>query len=300
MRRFPGSRPPSFPRLRIFRCYTATAVLRFCGSAVRRFGGSAVRRFGGSAAPRFGGPAARRLRGSAARRLGGSAAPRFGGPAARRLGGSAARRLGGSAVRRPGGSAARRFGGPATRRLGGSAVRRPGGSAARRLGGSAARRLGGSAARRLGGSAARRLGGSAARRRQYRRWTSIRKRSTAVAVGAVGRHRETVRAAQYPRRHGMRCIRRAAGRRAAALAPDLRARRERTTAARWPHGQPRDTDIVTRRRRAHRAPARRSLRAHGETPRRRPAHPRTTRCAAAPHESRRGSRRCSTRRECAP
>ncbi|CAJ5960343.1 Uncharacterised protein [Burkholderia pseudomallei] len=174
------------------------------------------------------------------------------------------------------------------------------GSAVLRLGGSAARRLGGSAARRLGGSAARRLGGSAARRRQYRRWTSIRKRSTAVAVGAVGRHRETVRAAQYPRRHGMRCIRRAAGRRAAALAPDLRARRERTTAARWPHGQPRDTDIVTRRRRAHRAPARRSLRAHGETPRRRPAHPRTTRCAAAPHESRRGSRRCSTRRECAP
>ncbi|CAJ4011501.1 Uncharacterised protein [Burkholderia pseudomallei] len=300
MRRFPGSRPPSFPRLRIFRCYTATAVLRFCGSAVRRFGGSAVRRFGGSAAPRFGGPAARRLGGSAvrrpgdsaARRLRGSAARRPGGSAARRLGGSAARRLGGSAVRRPGGSAARRFGGPATRRLGGSAVRRPGGSAARRLGGSAARRL--------GGSAARRLGGSAARRRQYRRWTSIRKRSTAVAVGAVGRHRETVRAAQYPRRHGMRCIRRAAGRRAAALAPDLRARRERTTAARWPHGQPRDTDIVTRRRRAHRAPARRSLRAHGETPRRRPAHPRTTRCAAAPHESRRGSRRCSTRRECAP
>ncbi|CAJ3382115.1 Uncharacterised protein [Burkholderia pseudomallei] len=174
------------------------------------------------------------------------------------------------------------------------------GSAVRRFGGSAARRLGGSAARRLGGSAARRLGGSAARRRQYRRWTSIRKRSTAVAVGAVGRHRETVRAAQYPRRHGMRCIRRAAGRRAAALAPDLRARRERTTAARWPHGQPRDTDIVTRRRRAHRAPARRSLRAHGETPRRRPAHPRTTRCAAAPRESRRGSRRCSTRRECAP
>ncbi|VBC07517.1 Uncharacterised protein [Burkholderia pseudomallei] len=174
------------------------------------------------------------------------------------------------------------------------------GSAARRLGGSAVRRFCGSAARRLGGSAARRLGGSAARRRQYRRWTSIRKRSTAVAVGAVGRHRETVRAAQYPRRHGMRCIRRAAGRRAAALAPDLRARRERTTAARWPHGQPRDTDIVTRRRRAHRAPARRSLRAHGETPRRRPAHPRTTRCAAAPHESRRGSRRCSTRRECAP
>ncbi|CAJ4066857.1 Uncharacterised protein [Burkholderia pseudomallei] len=260
MRRFPGSRPPSFPRLRIFRCYTATAVLRFCGSAVRRFGGSAVRRFGGSAAPRFGGPAARRL--------------------------------GGSAVRRPGDSAARRLRGSAARRPGGSAARRLGGSAARRLGGSAARRLGGSAARRLGGSAARRLGGSAAR--------SIRKRSTAVAVGAVGRHRETVRAAQYPRRHGMRCIRRAAGRRAAALAPDLRARRERTTAARWPHGQPRDTDIVTRRRRAHRAPARRSLRAHGETPRRRPAHPRTTRCAAAPHESRRGSRRCSTRRECAP
>ncbi len=152
--------------------------------------------------------------------------------------------------------------------------------------GSAARRLGGSAARRLGGSAARRLGGSAARRRQYRRWTSIRKRSTAVAAGAVGRHRETVRAAQYPRRHGMRCIRRAAGRRAVALAPDLRARRERTTAARWPHGQPRDTDIVTRRRRAHRAPARRSLRAHGETPRRPPARPRTTRCAAAPRESR--------------
>ncbi|CPG53099.1 Uncharacterised protein [Burkholderia pseudomallei] len=174
------------------------------------------------------------------------------------------------------------------------------GSAVRRFGGSAVRRFGGSAARRFGGSAVRRLGGSAARRRQYRRWTSIRKRSTAVAVGAVGRHRETVRAAQYPRRHGMRCIRRAAGRRAAALAPDLRARRERTTAARWPHGQPRDTDIVTRRRRAHRAPARRSLRAHGETPRRRPAHPRTTRCAAAPHESRRGSRRCSTRRECAP
>ncbi|KGW90658.1 hypothetical protein Y048_2756 [Burkholderia pseudomallei MSHR456] len=174
------------------------------------------------------------------------------------------------------------------------------GSAVRRFCGSAARRLGGSAARRLGGSAARRLGGSAARRRQYRRWTSIRKRSTAVAAGAVGRHRETVRAAQYPRRHGMRCIRRAAGRRAVALAPDLRARRERTTAARWPHGQPRDTDIVTRRRRAHRAPARRSLRAHGETPRRRPAHPRTTRCAAAPRESRRGSRRCSTRRECAP
>ncbi|CFK97495.1 Uncharacterised protein [Burkholderia pseudomallei] len=174
------------------------------------------------------------------------------------------------------------------------------GSAVRRFGGSAVRRFGGSAVRRLGGSAVRRFGGSAARRRQYRRWTSIRKRSTAVAVGAVGRHRETVRAAQYPRRHGMRCIRRAAGRRAAALAPDLRARRERTTAARWPHGQPRDTDIVTRRRRAHRAPARRSLRAHGETPRRRPAHPRTTRCAAAPHESRRGSRRCSTRRECAP
>ncbi|CAJ2717437.1 Uncharacterised protein [Burkholderia pseudomallei] len=174
------------------------------------------------------------------------------------------------------------------------------GSAVLRFCGSAARRLGGSAVRRFGGSAVRRFGGSAARRRQYRRWTSIRKRSTAVAVGAVGRHRETVRAAQYPRRHGMRCIRRAAGRRAAALAPDLRARRERTTAARWPHGQPRDTDIVTRRRRAHRAPARRSLRAHGETPRRRPAHPRTTRCAAAPHESRRGSRRCSTRRECAP
>ncbi len=152
--------------------------------------------------------------------------------------------------------------------------------------GSAVLRLGGSAARRLGGSAARRLGGSAARRRQYRRWTSIRKRSTAVAAGAVGRHRETVRAAQYPRRHGMRCIRRAAGRRAVALAPDLRARRERTTAARWPHGQPRDTDIVTRRRRAHRAPARRSLRAHGETPRRPPARPRTTRCAAAPRESR--------------
>ncbi|VBY31954.1 Uncharacterised protein [Burkholderia pseudomallei] len=174
------------------------------------------------------------------------------------------------------------------------------GSAVLRFCGSAVRRLGGSAARRLGGSAARRLGGSAARRRQYRRWTSIRKRSTAVAAGAVGRHRETVRAAQYPRRHGMRCIRRAAGRRAVALAPDLRARRERTTAARWPHGQPRDTDIVTRRRRAHRAPARRSLRAHGETPRRPPAHPRTTRCAAAPRESRRGSRRCSTRRECAP
>ncbi|CAJ9427902.1 Uncharacterised protein [Burkholderia pseudomallei] len=174
------------------------------------------------------------------------------------------------------------------------------GSAVRRFGGSAARRLGGPAARRPGGPAARRPGGPAARRRQYRRWTSIRKRSTAVAAGAVGRHRETVRAAQYPRRHGMRCIRRAAGRRAVALAPDLRARRERTTAARWPHGQPRDTDIVTRRRRAHRAPARRSLRAHGETPRRRPAHPRTTRCAAAPHESRRGSRRCSTRRECAP
>ncbi|CAJ5282831.1 Uncharacterised protein [Burkholderia pseudomallei] len=292
MRRFPGSRPPSFPRLRIFRCYTATAVLRFCGSAVRRFGGSAVRRLRGSAVRRPGGSAARRLRGSAARRLGGSAAPRFGGPAARRLGGSAARRLRGSA--------ARRLGGSAVRRPGDSAARRLRGSAARRLGGSAARRFGGPAARRLGGSAARRLGGSAARRRQYRRWTSIRKRSTAVAVGAVGRHRETVRAAQYPRRHGMRCIRRAAGRRAAALAPDLRARRERTTAARWPHGQPRDTDIVTRRRRAHRAPARRSLRAHGETPRRRPAHPRTTRCAAAPHESRRGSRRCSTRRECAP
>ncbi|CAK0118317.1 Uncharacterised protein [Burkholderia pseudomallei] len=272
--------------------HCGSAVLRFCGSAVRRFGGSAVRRLRGSAVRRPGGSAARRLRGSAARRLGGSAAPRFGGPAARRLGGSAARRLGGSA--------APRFGGPAARRLGGSAARRLGGSAAPRFGGPAARRLGGSAVRRPGGSAARRLGGSAARRRQYRRWTSIRKRSTAVAVGAVGRHRETVRAAQYPRRHGMRCIRRAAGRRAAALAPDLRARRERTTAARWPHGQPRDTDIVTRRRRAHRAPARRSLRAHGETPRRRPAHPRTTRCAAAPHESRRGSRRCSTRRECAP
>ncbi|CFW39189.1 Uncharacterised protein [Burkholderia pseudomallei] len=182
----------------------------------------------------------------------------------------------------------------------GSAVLRFCGSAVLRLGGSAVRRFCGSAVLRFGGSAARRLGGSAARRLEYRRWTSIRKRSTAVAVGAVGRHRETVRAAQYPRRHGMRCIRRAAGRRAAALAPDLRARRERTTAARWPHGQPRDTDIVTRRRRAHRAPARRSLRAHGETPRRRPAHPRTTRCAAAPHESRRGSRRCSTRRECAP
>ncbi|VBY57118.1 Uncharacterised protein [Burkholderia pseudomallei] len=199
--------------------------------------------------------------------------------------------------------------GPAPRPCAGSPARAPRASRGSgffdvtrplRFCGSAVLRLGGSAARRLGGSAARRLGGSAARRRQYRRWTSIRKRSTAVAVGAVGRHRETVRAAQYPRRHGMRCIRRAAGRRAAALAPDLRARRERTTAARWPHGQPRDTDIVTRRRRAHRAPARRSLRAHGETPRRRPAHPRTTRCAAAPHESRRGSRRCSTRRECAP
>lgn len=182
-------------------------------------------------------------------------------------------------------------------RFGGSAVLRFGGSAARRLGGSAAPRLRGSAVRRPGGSAAPRLGGSAASvspmdvdsqafdRRRRRR-------------GRPGR--ETVRAAQYPRRHGMRCIRRAAGRRAVALAPDLRARRERTTAARWPHGQPRDTDIVTRRRRAHRAPARRSLRAHGETPRRRPAHPRTTRCAAAPRESRRGSRRCSTRRECAP
>ncbi|CAJ4004137.1 Uncharacterised protein [Burkholderia pseudomallei] len=199
--------------------------------------------------------------------------------------------------------------GPAPRPCAGSPARAPRASRGSgffdvtrplRFCGSAVRRFGGSAARRLGGSAARRLGGSAARRRQYRRWTSIRKRSTAVAVGAVGRHRETVRAAQYPRRHGMRCIRRAAGRRAAALAPDLRARRERTTAARWPHGQPRDTDIVTRRRRAHRAPARRSLRAHGETPRRRPAHPRTTRCAAAPRESRRGSRRCSTRRECAP
>ncbi len=199
--------------------------------------------------------------------------------------------------------------GPAPRPCAGSPARAPRASRGSgffdvtrplRLGGSAARRLGGSAARRLGGSAARRLGGSAARRRQYRRWTSIRKRSTAVAAGAVGRHRETVRAAQYPRRHGMRCIRRAAGRRAVALAPDLRARRERTTAARWPHGQPRDADTVTRRRRAHRAPARRSLRAHGETPRRRPAHPRTTRCAAAPRESRRGSRRCSTRRECAP
>ncbi len=199
--------------------------------------------------------------------------------------------------------------GPAPRPCAGSPARAPRASRGSgffdvtrplRFCGSAVLRFCGSAARRLGGSAARRLGGSAARRRQYRRWTSIRKRSTAVAVGAVGRHRETVRAAQYPRRHGMRCIRRAAGRRAAALAPDLRARRERTTAARWPHGQPRDTDIVTRRRRAHRAPARRSLRAHGETPRRRPAHPRTTRCAAAPHESRRGSRRCSTRRECAP
>ncbi|CAJ3364861.1 Uncharacterised protein [Burkholderia pseudomallei] len=199
--------------------------------------------------------------------------------------------------------------GPAPRPCAGSPARAPRASRGSgffdvtrplRFCGSAVRRFGGSAVRRLGGSAARRLGGSAARRRQYRRWTSIRKRSTAVAVGAVGRHRETVRAAQYPRRHGMRCIRRAAGRRAAALAPDLRARRERTTAARWPHGQPRDTDIVTRRRRAHRAPARRSLRAHGETPRRRPAHPRTTRCAAAPRESRRGSRRCSTRRECAP
>ncbi|VCO76820.1 Uncharacterised protein [Burkholderia pseudomallei] len=199
--------------------------------------------------------------------------------------------------------------GPAPRPCAGSPARAPRASRGSgffdvtrplRFCGSAVRRFGGSAARRFGGSAVRRFGGSAARRRQYRRWTSIRKRSTAVAVGAVGRHRETVRAAQYPRRHGMRCIRRAAGRRAAALAPDLRARRERTTAARWPHGQPRDTDIVTRRRRAHRAPARRSLRAHGETPRRRPAHPRTTRCAAAPRESRRGSRRCSTRRECAP
>ncbi|CAJ9211493.1 Uncharacterised protein [Burkholderia pseudomallei] len=199
--------------------------------------------------------------------------------------------------------------GPAPRPCAGSPARAPRASRGSgffdvtrplRFCGSAVLRFCGSAARRLGGSAVRRFGGSAARRRQYRRWTSIRKRSTAVAVGAVGRHRETVRAAQYPRRHGMRCIRRAAGRRAAALAPDLRARRERTTAARWPHGQPRDTDIVTRRRRAHRAPARRSLRAHGETPRRRPAHPRTTRCAAAPHESRRGSRRCSTRRECAP
>ncbi|CAK1295405.1 Uncharacterised protein [Burkholderia pseudomallei] len=199
--------------------------------------------------------------------------------------------------------------GPAPRPCAGSPARAPRASRGSgffdvtrplRFCGSAVRRFGGSAVRRFGGSAVRRFGGSAARRRQYRRWTSIRKRSTAVAVGAVGRHRETVRAAQYPRRHGMRCIRRAAGRRAAALAPDLRARRERTTAARWPHGQPRDTDIVTRRRRAHRAPARRSLRAHGETPRRRPAHPRTTRCAAAPHESRRGSRRCSTRRECAP
>ncbi|CAJ2763499.1 Uncharacterised protein [Burkholderia pseudomallei] len=199
--------------------------------------------------------------------------------------------------------------GPAPRPCAGSPARAPRASRGSgffdvtrplRFCGSAVLRFCGSAVRRFGGSAVRRLGGSAARRRQYRRWTSIRKRSTAVAVGAVGRHRETVRAAQYPRRHGMRCIRRAAGRRAAALAPDLRARRERTTAARWPHGQPRDTDIVTRRRRAHRAPARRSLRAHGETPRRRPAHPRTTRCAAAPHESRRGSRRCSTRRECAP
>ncbi len=199
--------------------------------------------------------------------------------------------------------------GPAPRPCAGSPARAPRASRGSgffdvtrplRFCGSAVRRFGDSAARRLGGSAARRLGGSAARRRQYRRWTSIRKRSTAVAAGAVGRHRETVRAAQYPRRHGMRCIRRAAGRRAVALAPDLRARRERTTAARWPHGQPRDADTVTRRRRAHRAPARRSLRAHGETPRRRPAHPRTTRCAAAPRESRRGSRRCSTRRECAP
>ncbi|VCJ00514.1 Uncharacterised protein [Burkholderia pseudomallei] len=199
--------------------------------------------------------------------------------------------------------------GPAPRPCAGSPARAPRASRGSgffdvtrplRFCGSAVLRFCGSAARRFGGSAVRRFGGSAVRRFQYRRWTSIRKRSTAVAVGAVGRHRETVRAAQYPRRHGMRCIRRAAGRRAAALAPDLRARRERTTAARWPHGQPRDTDIVTRRRRAHRAPARRSLRAHGETPRRRPAHPRTTRCAAAPHESRRGSRRCSTRRECAP
>ncbi len=225
------------------------------------------------------------------------------GSAVLRFCGSAVLRFCGSAVLRFCGSAVRRFGGSAAPRLRGSAARRLGGSAARRLGGSAARRLRGSAAPRLGGSAARRLGGSAARRRQCRRWTSIRKRSTAVAAvaaGAVGRHRETVRAAQYPRRHGMRCIRRAAGRRAVALAPDLRARRERTTAARWPHGQPRDADTVTRRRRAHRAPARRSLRAHGETPRRRPAHPRTTRCAAAPRESRRGSRRCSTRRECAP
>ncbi|KGW02859.1 hypothetical protein X882_4047 [Burkholderia pseudomallei MSHR4303] len=238
--------------------HCGSAVLRFCGSAVLRFCGSAVLRFCGSAVLRFCGSAVLRFCGSAVLRFCGSAVLRFCGSAAPRLRGSAARRLGGSA----------------------------------------ARRLRGSAARRLGGSAARRLGGSAARRRQYRRWTSIRKRST--AAGAVGRHRETVRAAQYPRRHGMRCIRRAAGRRAVALAPDLRARRERTTAARWPHGQPRDTDIVTRRRRAHRAPARRSLRAHGETPRRRPAHPRTTRCAAAPRESRRGSRRCSTRRECAP
>ncbi|VCH83354.1 Uncharacterised protein [Burkholderia pseudomallei] len=199
--------------------------------------------------------------------------------------------------------------GPAPRPCAGSPARAPRASRGSgffdvtrplRFCGSAVLRFCGSAVLRFCGSAVLRLGGSAARRRQYRRWTSIRKRSTAVAVGAVGRHRETVRAAQYPRRHGMRCIRRAAGRRAAALAPDLRARRERTTAARWPHGQPRDTDIVTRRRRAHRAPARRSLRAHGETPRRRPAHPRTTRCAAAPHESRRGSRRCSTRRECAP
>ncbi len=211
--------------------------------------------------------------------------------------GSAVLRFCGSAVLRFCGSAVRRFGGSAVRRFGGSAVRRFGGSAAPRLRGSAAPRLRGPAARRPGGPAARRLGGSAASvspmdvdsqafdRRRRRR-------------GRPGR--ETVRAAQYPRRHGMRCIRRAAGRRAVALAPDLRARRERTTAARWPHGQPRDTDIVTRRRRAHRAPARRSLRAHGETPRRRPAHPRTTRCAAAPRESRRGSRRCSTRRECAP
>ncbi|CAM8768712.1 hypothetical protein NCM_01683 [Burkholderia pseudomallei] len=281
MRRFPGSRPRASRGSGFF---DVTRPLRFCGSAVLRFCGSAVRRFGGSAVRRFGGSAVRR----------------FGGSAVRRLGDSAARRLRGSAVRRPGGPAARRLRGSAARRLGGSAAPRLGGSAARRLGGSAARRLGGSAAPRLGGSAARRLGGSAARRRQCRRWTSIRKRSTAVAAGAVGRHRETVRAAQYPRRHGMRCIRRAAGRRAVALAPDLRARRERTTAARWPHGQPRDADTVTRRRRAHRAPARRSLRAHGETPRRRPAHPRTTRCAAAPRESRRGSRRCSTRRECAP
>ncbi|CAJ3496303.1 Uncharacterised protein [Burkholderia pseudomallei] len=197
--------------------------------------------------------------------------------------------------------------GPAPRPCAGSPARAPRASRGSgffdvtrplRFCGSAVLRFCGSAARRLGGSAARRLGGSAARRRQCRRWTSIRKRSTAVAAGAVGRHRETVRAAQYPRRHGMRCIRRAAGRRAVALAPDLRARRERTTAARWPHGQPRDT--VTRRRRAHRAPARRSLRARGETPRRPPARPRTTRCAAAPRESRRGSRRCSTRRERAP